>query len=147
MEYINSFGRKSGVVGIILSTAALAVVINLIIYAIAKLAGASFDFERGGEMYHVDPFTLIIFTALPILIGLAITAIAARFGNWAYAVALIVGPVAAIGSTFIMTFPEDDLDTQSMVALAASHVVLGIVIALGVLALRASRSPQTPKFA
>ena len=147
MEYINSIGRRSGAVGIILITAALAVVVNMIIYAIAKLAGASFDFERGGELYHVDPFTLAMFTALPMLIGLAITAIAARFGNWAYVVALIVGPVAAIGSTFIMTFPEDDLDTQSMVALAASHVVLGIVIAIGVLALKASRSPQTPKFA
>lgn len=147
MEYINSYGRRSGAVGIILITAALAVVINLIVYAIGKLAGATYDFERGGEMYHVDPFTLAMFTALPILIGLTITALAARFGNWAYAVALIVGPVAAIGSTFIMTFPEDDLDTQSLVVLVASHVVLGIVIALGVLALRASRSPQTPKFA
>ncbi|MCA9833836.1 MAG: hypothetical protein KC435_07830 [Thermomicrobiales bacterium] len=132
---------RLGTVGIIITTAVAAVVVNLIIYTIGSIAGGTYDFTNGGKDYHVDPWTLSGFTGIPLLIGLTVAALLSRKWSWVIIVALVIGPLAAVGTIFTMTVPSD-LDTTSKIALGAAHVSLGLFAIGGVLALR-SRIPNT----
>lgn len=139
---MESFARRLGPVGIVIATVIVAVVVNLIIYAIGSVAGANYDFTADGESYNVTPLTLIGFTAIPLLIGLIVTVILSRWRRWVILVALVIAPLAAIGTIFTMTIPSD-LDTGSKVALVAAHIALGIVAVGGILALRTLETRST----
>jgi hypothetical protein len=60
--------------------------------------------------------------------------------------ALVVAPVLAIGTIFIMTVPTD-FDTASTVTLALTHVVVAVVTVAAILALRARRPGSAFRFA
>ena len=146
MPALQSFARRQGAAGTIILTTLAAIVINLVIYGIATLAGGTFDFTDKGTTYHVDALGLTGFTAIPLLVGLTVVAILGRWLKWVFPLALVVAPIAAIGTIFTMTTPAD-LDTASTVALAVAHVVVGIAAVLGIIALRAPAPKSAFRFA
>lgn len=132
---MRAFIRQLGVTGTIMVTAVAAVVINLVVYAIGTLVGGTFDFVNNNEPMHIGTLLITAFTAIPLLVGLALTAFLGRWWDWVYPTAAIIVVLAAIGTIFIMTIPVD-LDTTSTITLAAAYVVVAIVGAWSVIQLR-----------
>lgn len=116
-------------------TVAGAVVLNLAVYALGRLAGGDFRFTSAGLPAEVDAVTVAGFTAVPLLVGLTLAAVLARFWSWAVYAGLVVAPVLALGTVPIMTIPAD-FDDVSTITLALCHVALVPVTVLGLLALR-----------
>jgi hypothetical protein len=134
--------RRIGAVAapwIIAGAVLLAVLVNLAIYGIGRVLGASFAFTTPAGPAAVDPVTLIGFTAVPLTIGLAALALIGRWWMGAYVVALVVAPVLEVGSILIMTVPTD-LDPISKATLAACHLALVPVTIVAVKALRRRRT-------
>ncbi len=146
MTSLESLARRWGTPATVIAAALVAVGINLILYAIGTFAGATFDFTVDGEPAHVYAITLIGFTAIPLLVGLALVAVLGRWWKWVYPLALVIALVLAIGTIFIMTLPVN-LDTASTVTLAAAHVVVAIVAVGGIIALRGRRPASAFRFA
>ncbi|MBU2662478.1 hypothetical protein KOI35_03050 [Actinoplanes bogorensis] len=129
--------RKAATV--IAAAAGVAVVVNLAIYAVGRAAGGSFRFTGNGVVNEVDAATVAGFTAVPLLIGLVLVALLSRFGGWVTRTAVVVAPVLAVVTIFVMTIPAD-LDTASTVTLALAHLVLAPISVLAVRAL--ARTPR-----
>ena len=126
---------------------AAAVVLNLIIYAVGRAAGGSFQFTANGVVNEVGAITVAGFTAVPLLIGLVLVALLSRLWSWVTRAAAVVAPVLAIVTIFVMTLPAD-LDTASTVALALGHVTLAPISVVAVLALgRPTHREQEPAVA
>ncbi|WP_349876601.1 DUF6069 family protein [Micromonospora sp. HUAS YX12] len=124
---------------------AVAVVVNLIVYAIGRAAGGSFLFTADGRQVEVDAVTVAGFSALPLALGLtAVALLASRFA-WVVRAALIVGPALAVLTIATMTLPAD-LDTTSTITLAVCHLTLApiIVVAVTALSRRARRATAGP---
>jgi len=112
-----------------------AVAVNLTVYAFGRALGGTFTFTSPTGGAHVDPLTLIGFTAVPLTLGLAVLALVGRWWKGAFLLALVVAPVLELGSILIMTVPTD-LDPISKLTLATCHVALVPVTVVAVLALR-----------
>jgi hypothetical protein len=108
-----------------------AVVVNLIVYAVGRAAGGTFRFTSAGAPAEVDAVTVAGFSAVPLLVGLVAVALLAPRGAWVTRVALVLGPLLAIGTVAAMTVPAD-FDRTSTVTLAVCHLVLVPVILLAV---------------
>ena len=108
-----------------------AVVVNLIVYAVGRAAGGTFRFTSAGAPAEVDAVTVAGFSAVPLLVGLVAVALLAPLGGWVARVALVLGPLLAIGTVVAMTVPAD-FDRASTVTLAVCHLVLVPVILLAV---------------
>ncbi|MCO8270790.1 DUF6069 family protein [Actinoplanes sp. TRM 88003] len=108
---------------IIALAAAAAIIVNLIVHAAGRAAGGSFRFTNGGVTNEVDAVTVAGFSAVPLLIGLLVVAMLSRLGPWVARVAVVVAPVLAVVTIFVMTVPAD-LDRASTVALALCHLTL-----------------------
>jgi len=121
----------------------VATAINLVIFTVGSLLGASYRFTTQGQQMTVEPITLVGFSSVPLAIGLAIAALLSLRWRWVLRVALAVGPVLALGSIFIMTVPAG-FDTTSLVCLALCHTVLVPVMIVTLLAIRARR-PAPPE--
>lgn len=119
----------------------VALVANLLVYAIGRLAGGRYQFTGasasagGAPVNEVDALTVAGFTAVPLLVGLALAATLSRRWPWVLTVALVVAPVLALVTIAVGTVPAD-FDTVSTVALGACHVVVAIVSVLALLRLR-----------
>jgi membrane associated rhomboid family serine protease len=146
MALLETLARRWGTIGTIIATALVALAINLVAYAIGTLAGGSFDFTVDGASEHVYALLLAAFTVIPIVVGLTLVALLARWWHQVIPLALVIAPILAIGTIFIMTLPAD-LDTASTVTLAITHVVVAIVTVAGVLALRGRRPGSAFQFA
>lgn len=146
MATLESLARRWGTTATIITTALIALAINLVVYAIGTIAGASFDFTVDGTSEHVYALLLAAFTVIPMVVGLTLVALLARWWPQVIPLALVIAPVLAIGTIFIMTLPTD-LDTASTVTLAITHVVVAVVTVAGVLALRGRRQGSAFRFA
>jgi hypothetical protein len=118
----------------------VAVAVNLAIYGLGRAAGGSFEFTSAADRpAEVDAVTVAGFSAVPLLIGLALVAMLVRFGSWVTRAALVVAPVLALGTILLMTVPAD-FDTTSTVTLALCHLAL---VPIAVTAIRTlSRTPE-----
>ncbi|AGZ38999.1 hypothetical protein AFR_03550 [Actinoplanes friuliensis DSM 7358] len=111
-----------------------AMLVNQVIYTIGRAVGGTFEFTAAGRPAEVFAITVAGFSAVPMLLGLlAVALLAPRFG-WVTWAALIVGPVLAIATIFVMTLPAD-FDTASKVALSLCHLTLAPIIIVAVRAL------------
>ena len=114
----------------------VAVVVNLVMYAIGRAAGGTFRFTTAGEPAEVDALTVAGFSAVPLLAGLTAVALLASRAAWVVTAALIAGPLLAVVTVFVMTLPAD-LDTASTVALAACHLTLVPIVVVAIRAIGA----------
>ena len=120
--------RAAVVVGAVL----VAVVVNLVVYAVGRAAGGSFEFtSAAGDPSEVDALTVAGFSALPLLIGLSAVALLRGLGAWVVRTALVVGPVLALGTIALMTLPAD-FDRTSTATLALCHVALVPIVVVAV---------------
>jgi len=113
----------------------VAIVVNVGIHALGRLAGATYRFTAATGSAEVDSLTVLGFTFLPLGVALTLVAVLGRFWKWVFPVALVVGPVLELGSILGMTVPAD-FDITSKIALASCHLVLVPVSVLTVLVLR-----------
>ncbi|HEU5485055.1 MAG TPA: DUF6069 family protein [Microlunatus sp.] len=103
---------------------AAAALVNLVIFGIGRLAGASFAFTATGiGTTTVEPLTVVGFTAIPLGLGLLLVTLLAPVGRWVVTAASIVAPALAVITIVTMTLPAD-LDRASTVTLAACHLAL-----------------------
>jgi hypothetical protein len=115
----------------------VAVIVNLILYGIGRLAGGSYRFTTSGAPLEVDPLTLAGFSALPLAAGLTVAALLSLRWAWVIPVAMVVAPILELGSIIGMTVPAD-FDLPSRIALMSCHTAL---VPISLLALRAMRRP------
>ncbi|MEV0392455.1 DUF6069 family protein [Polymorphospora rubra] len=141
MDTLASLARRLGRPGVVAATVLLAVVVNLIIFAVGHAAGATYTFTAGGEVTQVAALTLVGFTAVPLAVGLTAAVVLSRWWRWVVPAALVVAPVLALLSIPAMTLPSD-LDTAGKIALALCHVTLAPISVAGLLGIRAL-TPQT----
>ncbi|MEU8818653.1 DUF6069 family protein [Actinoplanes sp. NPDC048796] len=99
---------------------AVAVAVNLLVYAVGRAAGGTFRFTTSGEPAEVDALTVAGFSAVPLLIGLTAVAL---LGPWAARTALVLAPLLALATIPLLTLPAD-FDTVSTVTLALCHLTL-----------------------
>jgi hypothetical protein len=115
------------------AAALVAVLVNLAVFGVGRLAGGSFLFTAPNiGPTTVDPVTVAGFSAVPLGLGLLIITALARPLPWTVPVASVVAPVLAVVTIALMTVPAD-FDVVSTVTLAACHVTLAPI---SVLALR-----------
>jgi hypothetical protein len=120
---------------VVLAAVVAAVAVNLLLYAVGRLAGGELTFTRAGSPTQVDPVTVAGFSAVPLGAGLVlVAALVGRF-PWLAPVASVVAPLLAVATVFVMTIPVD-LDAVSTVTLAACHLTL---IPISLLAIRRLR--------
>ncbi|MGB7448627.1 MAG: DUF6069 family protein [Ornithinimicrobium sp.] len=120
---------------VVLAAVSLAVVLNLVVYAVGRTAGGTFVFTRDGTPVVVDAATVAGFSAVPLGIGLLVVAVASGRAPWVARVAVVVAPVLAVATIAIMTLPVD-LDTVSTATLATCHLTLAPISILAIRALR-----------
>lgn len=123
---------------VVAATVLAAVVVNLALYGIGHLAGGSYRFTNAGAGMHVDPLTVVGFTIVPLTLGVTAAALLSLRWPVFIRIAMVVGPVLALGSILVMTLPAD-FDLPSKIALAACHVALVPVMLLGLRALERGR--------
>lgn len=120
---------------VVLASIVAGVVVNLLVYAVGRLAGGSFTFTREGSSMEVDPVTVAGFSAVPLGVGLLLVAALVGRVPWIATVASVVAPLLAVVTVFVMTIPVD-LDSVSTVTLAACHLSL---VPISLLAIRRLR--------
>lgn len=129
--------RRIGRLAIVAATIVIAVLINVVIYAIGRAAGGTFRFASPSGPAEVDALTVIGFTVVPLLLGMTVVALLVRVWPWIISVALVVAPAFAIVTIPIMTLPAG-FDVTSTITLALCHVAMVPTVVLGLLALRAA---------
>lgn len=120
---------------VVLADVTTAVLVNLLVYAVGRLAGGDFTFDREGATVAVDAVTVAGFSALPLGLGLAVVALTAMRLPWITQVAAVVAPVLAVATIALMTLPVD-LDTVSTLSLASCHLTL---VPISIVAIRRLR--------
>ncbi len=117
-----------------------AVAINLAVYAVGRLAGGTFEFTANDKTAHVDALTVAGFSAIPLAIGLAVSALITRSRPGFVRIAQVAAVVLSTATILAMTIPAD-FDATSTVALSVCHLAL---IPTAVVALREiERSQET----
>ena len=140
---MNRLARRIGRLGAVIAAVVLTVAVNLVVYGVGAALGATYRFTAATGPAHVDALTLSGFTAVPLLVGLAVVAVLSRWWGWVPPVALAVAVLGAIGSIPFMPFSVD-LDLASAIALAIAHVVVATGATAGILAIRSlGRRPAT----
>lgn len=121
---------------VVFTAVATAVLVNLLAYAIGRLAGGDFTFNRDdGTSVAVDALTVAGFSAVPLGVGLAIVALTSPRLPWVTRVAVVVAPLLAVATIALMTLPVD-LDTVSTLTLASCHLTL---VPISIVAIRRLR--------
>lgn len=138
MTALDSTTARAGVGSravVVLAAVVAAVAINLLVFAVGRLAGGDFAFTQAGSTAHVDAVTVAGFSAVPLGLGLTVVALLARRLLWITRVAIVVAPVLAVATIAIMTIPVD-LDTISTVTLSTCHLTL---VPISIIAIRRRR--------
>ena len=120
---------------IVAATVVVAVLINLVIYAIGRAAGGTFRFASPTGPAEVDALTVVGFTIVPLLLGMTVVALLVRVWPWIVSVALVVAPAFALVTIPIMTLPAG-FDVTSTITLALCHAAMVPIVVFGLLALR-----------
>ncbi|MFI7527092.1 DUF6069 family protein [Nocardia salmonicida] len=124
----------------VLGAAAVAVVLNLIVWAIGAASGGSFIMTDQGKASSVAPGGVIMMSAVPLLIGLTVAVLVSYKWTGVLRIAAVVGSVLSL-ATIALTV-STDFDTASTIALSVMHVVL---VPIMVIALEGVRRGITAK--
>ena len=120
---------------LVVVTVLVALAVNLLIYAVGRLAGGSYRFTAAGTPAEVDALTVGGFTVVPLLAGLTLAALLSLRWPRLVLVALVVAPLLALVTVPLLTLPAN-FDGASTLALALCHVALAVISVLALLRLR-----------
>jgi hypothetical protein len=119
---------------IVVATVAVAVVVNVLIYAVGRAFGGDFVFTNAGEQIQVTALSVVTLTAGPLALGMALVALLSMRWPAVVKAGLVIGPALALVTIAILTLPAD-LDTTSTITLSLDHVALVPMTIAGLLAL------------
>ncbi|QVQ51798.1 hypothetical protein J4H86_24025 [Spiractinospora alimapuensis] len=128
--------RRSGVTWwqAALVGAGAATILNLAIWGVAVLAGASLTLLDGGEEYLIELGSVALMSAAPIVAGVALVALISQWWSGVIRLAQVVGFVFAVGTIGSVLIYRADIGTT--VALTLMHLVSGVVVVLALEGLR-----------
>lgn len=115
---------QAGLAGVLAATVA-----NLVVYAIARGAGASFEFVDGDTQETINAAAVLMLTVVPMVVGFVLAVLVSLRWLWALRVGAVVGAVLAL-LTIALPFAVD-ADGGTQAALSVMHVMVaaGIVLA------------------
>ncbi len=116
------------------ATVAVALPVNLVIWAIGVAVGGSFEYTDAGKTQSAAPGGVVVMTAIPLLIGMTSAALLSYRWPGVIRLAQVVGPTIAlltIGGTLAA-----DFDGASTVALSAMHIAIVPILIVGLEAMR-----------
>jgi len=119
---------------VVVAAVVVALVTNLVLWAVGLAAGGSFEHTDAGRTVGSAPGGVVLMTVLPLTVGLALAAVLTLWWNGFARIAQLVGallPLATIQGTITA-----DFDTPSTVALVLMHVVIAVVVVVALDMLR-----------
>lgn len=114
--------------------AVTATAVNLAIWGVSALAGASLALLDNGEDYLIDAGSVIFSSAVPIVVGIALAALIARWWTGVIRVAQAVGALLAVGTLWSVF--AYGIGAGTITALTLMHLVSGAVVVLALEGLR-----------
>ena len=114
--------------------AVAAAVGNLVIFLIGLAADASFVVMDRGDLHEVTVGGVIVATVPPLVVGIVLAALLARWWPGVLRLAQVVGGTLALLTVAGPLMADTDGGTR--LALALMHVVLGVAVVLSLEALR-----------
>lgn len=115
---------QAGLAGIL-----VAAVANLVIYAIGRGAGASFDVVDRNTEFTVNAGTVLMFTAVPMALGFVLAVVASRRWPWALRAGEAIGIALALVTIALPFAADTDGGTQAALAVMHVGVAAGLVLA------------------
>jgi hypothetical protein len=119
---------------LVLAAVVAAVLVDLAIFAIAGMAGASLRFP-GADGAELSPLVVAGMSAVPLGLALALAAVLAPRLPWVVPAGLVAAPVLLLGSIPLMPL-QVGFDAGTTVALSLMHVALVPIAVLALLGLR-----------
>lgn len=114
---------------VIAASVAAATLANAVIWAIGAAAGGSFEYTDGGATQSAAPGGVLALTAVPLAVGMAVTALLSLRWVGIVRVAQVVGSVLAIGTIYGTL--DADFDGASTVALSLAHLAIVPALVIG----------------
>lgn len=108
-----------------LRVAVIAVAVNLVVWLVGWAADADFRVTMGGQTITVTPIHVLATTLIALALGLLAAILVRRWGPVALRTLAVVG--AAVGVVSAGAPLQADTDTSTAVALAAMHVLTGLI--------------------
>jgi hypothetical protein len=127
---------QAGVAGVVAAAAA-----NLVIYAIARGAGASFEFVDGDTQETINAAAVATLTVVPMAVGFVLAVLVSLRWQWALRAGAVVGAALAL-LTIALPFTVD-ADGGTQAALSVMHVAVAAGIVLAFEAYRRRRVSAT----
>ena len=118
---------------------AAALALNLLLYALARAAGASLSLAQPTGPHVVGITDVAGTTVVPLLVGTGLAVLLSRWWRPVLRTAQVVGAAFALAT--IAGSPTSDTDTGTRLTLAAMHVVCAAAVVLVLQAAR--RAPST----
>jgi hypothetical protein len=104
------------------------VVVNLVIFAVAKAAGVAMtvpDPNNAGALLEVNAVSAVISSAVPLLLGAVVAGLTVPRFSWALPALQVIGGALAVLT--VLGPLGADTDTGTKVVLSLWHLVLGVV--------------------
>jgi hypothetical protein len=103
------------------------VLVNELLLALGHLVSGSFTYTSGGQATEVTMVSVLVLTAGPLILGIAVLAALAGSRPSLVRPAAAVGCFLALATIAAMTLPVN-LDAASTTCLAMMHVVVGTTL-------------------
>jgi len=103
------------------------VLVNELLLALGHLLSGTFTYTTDGQATEVTTVSVLIMTAGPLILGVAVLAGLARWLPALVTTAAAVGCFLALATVAVMTLPVN-LDAPSTTCLALMHVVVGTTL-------------------
>ncbi|HEY5249860.1 MAG TPA: DUF6069 family protein [Dermatophilaceae bacterium] len=130
------FWKRTGLV------IAVAVVVNVAVYLIAKAAGVEILVPQGGSPTPLSVVPVVLFTIIPLVLAAVLILVLRRIGR---STQQIFAGVVVVGTALSLLAPlTADLTVSNKLALAAMHVAAGLAALLGLTPLVSTLDSETP---
>lgn len=114
--------------------AVAAAVLNLAVLLAARAAGASFAYLDAGVVHQVTSVNVVVSSALPMAVGMALAVLLAQWWFGAYRLAQVVG--AGLALLTVAGSVLADTDGATRFALSLMHVVVAAAVVLSLEVIR-----------
>lgn len=106
--------------------AVAATILNVVIWSVARLAGAELALPDEGVPYPITLDSVAVMSAVPMIVGIALAALIARWWTGVFRVAQVAGALLAV----VTVGGVLDGAAGTVVALTSMHLVSGAVVVL-----------------
>lgn len=130
------FWKRTGLV------IAVAVVINVAVYLIAKAAGVEVLVPQGAAPTPLSVVPVVLFTIIPLVLAAVLILVLRRIGQ---STPRVFAGVVVVGTALSLLAPlTADLTVSNKLALVAMHVAAGLAALVGLTPLVSTLDSETP---